>query len=300
MKCSRKFCWFLLGLAIVVTSPAAAEGDWEGEVGLLFGQHDNFFFRGEGNPAPESDLLTGYVVAERTWKRDASRFALELSGSAVDVSDIPNANYQSYGIAGTYRRGSHRFQLGHSQLLNRLYSESGEAVFFDESAFDLQWRVTLGTRWWVRLRFQTSEWDFDAAENERDSDTDRTSLTARVAVHPKLGLRFGWIDESRTATGPENNREGDGFEVAFEGTPSETLTWFLRFRSRDRDYLDALPDDRNFGRSDTTDEINFNVRWTVTEQLGLYVRDNYRDGSSTRLDRNYTGNVAEVGIFFAF
>ncbi len=295
---------FLTTLILSVTGATAAvasdDGGWHGEIGVMAGEHDNFFFRGGDNPAPASNLLSGYVELERTWDLGGHKVDLQLAGEAVDVVDISEGDYQTYAIGGRYKRGRHRWSLEFAQLLNRLYSESGEAVFFDETSYDLQWRMSVGERWWFRLRYELSEWDFDSLQDSRDADIDKISVTGRYQALPTLGIRLAWLDENRDAVGAENNRVGDGFEVAFEGSPTETVTWFLRFRTRDRDYEDAPPEERNFGRSDTTDDINFNLRWLFADQIGLYLRDSYRDGESTRADRNYTGNVAEAGLYFKF
>ncbi len=267
---------------------------------MLAGSHDNFFYRGGASPAPESDLLSSYLQLEKEWKGAGGEFQFELTGSAVDVRDIDEADYQTFGVGGTYKRGRHRWSLQHSRLLNRLFAESGEAVFFDESALDLQWRVNVGSRWWVRLRWEEAEWDFDAVEDERDADIEKLSVTGRFQATPTLGIRLSWLDEERIAVGREHNRTGDGLELAFEGAPSDAVTWFLRFRKRDREYPDAPPDARNFQRSDTVNDLNFNLRWRFGRHLGLYLRDMYRDGDSTRIDRNYDGNVVEAGLFYSF
>ncbi len=78
------------------------------------------------------------------------------------------------------------------------------------------------------------------------------------------------------------------------------MTFFLRYRSRDRQYEDAPPGDRNFQRDDTTEDINFNLRWRVSQRWGVQFRDTYRSGDSTRPDRNFTGNQAEIGAFYSF
>jgi hypothetical protein len=152
----------------------------------------------------------------------------------------------------------------------------------------------------VRLRAEIQDWDFDPLENSRDSDVDKYAVTLRWAATDRVGLRVSYLDEDRDALGPENDRTGSGFAFALEGQPNDRVTWFLRLRSRDRDYENAPPGENNFDRSDTLDEINFNVRWLMGQRLGFMIRDNYRSGDSTRLDRNFTGNVIEAGIFFQF
>lgn len=292
----------LLMLAVLSLPSPAAAGDepWQGEVGVLYGNHDNFFFRGSGSPAPSSDLLTGYLRLEKTWDTGRGDWTLELGADAVTVSDVDSADYQAYQLGTEYKRGRAKAALGYSALVNRVFSESGEAIFFDQATIDFWWRYSLGERWWIRARYKSEDWDFDPLEDDRDADVGKLSLTARFAATERLGIRVSYLAEDRDAVGPANNRTGDGFELAFEGAPNERTTWFLRFRSRDRDYEDAAPDDRNFDRSDTTDEVNFNLRWRFARRLGLYLRDNYRSGDSTRVDRNYTGNVAEAGIFYSF
>lgn len=290
----------LLALALA-GAPLRADGEaWTGEVALFAGNHDNFFFRGGGNEAPVSDLLSGSFQVEREHDSGPGTWTFGFSGAAVTVADIDDADYQTLGVEAQYKRGPWKGSLSFGQLLNRLYSDSGEAVFFDQSEIDFWLRYSINRRLWVRLRTEVQDWDFDPLENSRDSDVDKYTVTVRWAASDRLGLRLSYLDRDRHSRGPENDRTGSGFAFAFEGQPNDRVTWFLRLRSRDRDYDNAPPEESNFNRSDTVDDVNFNLRWLFGERLGLMIRDNYRSGDSTRLDRNFTGNVVEAGIFFQF
>lgn len=292
-----------LALACLVALSSAATADdstWQGEIAALAGSHDNFFFRGEGSPAPSSALWTAQLALERVHDTEAGEWTFGLIGSTVSVSDIDAADYQTFEAGAEFKRGPWKAALTYQKLNNRLFSESGEPVFFDETGIEAWLRYSVNRRVWVRFKAETEDLDFEAAEDGRDADADNYSLTVRMGATDEVAFRVSLLREDRVAVSPENNRTGDGFSLAIEGAPRDDLSYFLRFRSRDRDYEDAPAGESNFGRSDTVDDINFNLRWRFTDSLGLIVRDTYRTGDSTRIDRNFTGNSIEAGVFFLF
>lgn len=292
----------LMAALSLIGSPAPGDETaiYSGEVGVLAGHHDNFFFRGRDQPAPASDLLSAYVQVEREQEIGRGEWTFGVAAEIVEVADIDRADYQGLDLAAEYKRGPWKGSLAVHQLLNRLYSESGEAVYFDELAFDAWVRYSVTPRLWVRARAEWAEQDFDPQQNARDADVTDYSATARYALTPALGLRASLLFEDRQSLGPDNNRTGEGVEVALEGTPTPRLSWFLRFRTRDRDYDDAPPGDSNFQRSDTVEDVNANVRWLFARRMGLQVRNSYRSGDSNRADRNFSGHVIEAGVFFSW
>ena len=289
----------LLVAFAVAAVPAAAEDSpsWRVELGLLGGHHDNFFFRGEGAPAPSSDLATVSVDAE--YERDLGKWDLTvlLSGAAEFVRDIPNADYQTFSVGAEYKRGPNKVSLEYERLNNRLFSEEGEPSFFDQDGLDLWVRRSFGPGVWVRGRVQLEKWEFDEVDNDRDADVLKLSATLRVALTEVMALRGSLLWSDRDAKGADNNRVSDGYSLALELNPSERFSAFLRFRDRTRQYEDAPPTDRNFRREDKVKDINFNLRWKVGESWGIQFRDSYRDGKSTRPDRNFDGNTASLGVF---
>ena len=290
-------------IALVICGlPLAAddEGGLTWEAGLLGGYHDNFFFRGDAGPQPSSDLLSVYLAGEVERDTGPGELSFSFGGQAVSVLDIERADYQMVDAEVEYKRGRMKLHAGYGLMLNRLFSEEGEAAFFDAQSLDVWYRYSLGPRVWVRAGAEIESWNFDPAENDRDADVLELDLTVRFALSHRVGLRASLLSEERDATGARNNRTGEGWALAVEASPSEDVNLFLRFRSRDRQYEDAPPGDRNFRRDDTTDDINFNLRWRLSERWGVQVRDTYRSGDSTRPDRNFTGNQAEIGAFYLF
>ena len=291
------------GIALVTCGlPLSAddEGGWMWEVGLLGGNHDNFFFRGVGGPQPSSNLLSGYLAGELEKDTGPGKLTFELGGQAVSVVDIDQADYQRLDAAVEYKRGRAKLHAAYGLMLNRLFSEEGDAAFFDAQSFDFWFRYSLGPRIWLRARSKIESSDFDPAENDRDADTFKLALTVRFALSDRVGLRASLLSEDRDANGARNNRTGEGWALAIEAQPRDDVDLFLRFRSRDRQFDDAAAGDRNFRRDDTVDDINFNLRWRVNERWGLQLRDTHRSGDSTRPDRNFTGNQAEIGAFYRF
>ena len=286
-------------VACVLPLGADDEGGWQWEAGLLGGYHDNFFYRGLG-PEPSSDLFSVHLNGEMEKDTGPADLTVAFGGSAVHVADIDDADYQSFDVAVGYKRGRSKLRGRAGMTLNRLYSEEGLPVFFDEQSLDLWYRYSFNPRFWLRARAELEQWDFDPAEDDRDADVVKLALTARYALSDRAGLRLSLLSEDRDANGPRNNRTGEGWALALEAQPTDDIDLFLRFRSRDREYEDAPPGDRNFQRSDTTEDINFNLRWRVTERWGAQLRNTYRSGDSTRIDRNFTGNQIEVGAFVRF
>jgi hypothetical protein len=288
----------LVGCALPLA--AADEGGWLWEVGLLGGNHDNFFFRGDNGEQPSSALLTGYLAGETSKDTGPGELGFSFGGQAVSVMDIDQADYQMLDAAVEYKRGRAKLHGGYGLMLNRLFSEEGEAAFFDAQSLEFWYRYSLGPRFWVRAGAEIESWDFDPAEEDRDADVLELDLTVRFALSDRIGLRASLLSEERDANGARNNRTGEGWALAIEGQPRDDVSAFLRFRSRDRQYDDAPPGDRNFRRDDTVEDINVSLRWRVSERWGVELRDTYRSGDSTRPDRNFTGNQAEIGAYFSF
>ncbi len=288
---------------LVIPAPSAAAADpatWSLEAALLAGHHDNFFFRGPGAAAPSSDLVSMAFVAEREQDLGRSDLTLLFEAQGVFVLDIDRADFQ-LALAGVeYKLGALKLHAAYEMQLNSLFAEEGEAVFFDGQSVDLWARYSLSRRLWVRGRVQLERWDFDPAENERDSDVTKLELTVRWALAERLALRGSLLYEDREADGARNNRTGEGWALAVEARPAERVDLFIRFRRRDREYEDALPGDNNFQRDDTIQDVDLNLRWLVTRRWGVQFRDSYREGESTRPDRNFDGNRAEAGVFVQF
>lgn len=295
--------WILGGLALVTCAlPLTAddEGGWMWEAGLFGGNHDNFFYRGEGGPQPSSDLLTAYLAGEVEKDTGPGELTVSFAGQAVSVLDIAQADYQTADLAVEYKRGRFKAHGGIDLMLNRVFSEDDDAAFFDAQGIKAWLRYSVNRRLWIRAGAEIESWDFDPEENERDADVLKLKLTARFAVSDRVGLRVSLLSEDRDANGPRNNRTGEGWAVAVEGQPNDDVTVFLRYRNRDREYDDAPVGDRNFQRDDTTEDINFNLRWRLGERWGVQARNTWRSGDSTRLDRNFTGNQTEIGAFYRF
>lgn len=300
----RRSIFILGGILLLFWCPPASAADevtgWRWEAGLLAGDHDNFFFRGAGGAQPGSSLLTAYLAGELERDTGRGELTFDIGGQAVSVLDIDAADYQGVHAALTYKRGRIKVQGALDTMLNRLYSEEGDALFFDQQGVDLWVRYSVSRRLWLRAGVELESSDFDPAENDRDADSVKTELTARLALGERVGLRLSLLGEERDAIGARNSRSGDGWAIALEGRPRDDVDLFLRFRSRDRRYEEAPPGDRNFRRDDTVEDVNLNLRWRAGRRWGVQLRDTYRSGDSTRPDRNFSGNQVELGAFYSF
>lgn len=289
-------------LALTPTALVAQDDDseWAVEVSAQAGHHDNFFFRGDGAPAPSSNLLQLGLDGE--WVKDYGAYEITWLGGASGtfVPDVDEADYQSLGGGAELKWRRWKFGAGYHKLLNRLFSESGQRVFFDADTVDGWARYSVTERLWLRAEVELDSWDFDASEDGRDSDTLGLGFTGRYAFTDRFAARLSWMTEERDAVDPDQDRDSDGYAIAFEGRPRNDVEVFFRWRQRDREYNDAPFGTSNFGRVDTVDDFVLNIRYYIDSAWGVSFSDEYRTADSTRIDRNYDGNQILAGVFYRF
>lgn len=290
----------VLALASPPSTPAQEQGEWGGELGMLGGHHDNFFYRGPGADAPSSSLFSLLGLVEYDRDVGSGTLGWSLDGSQVLVLDIDDADYETTSLEARYKRGRTRLDLSYGLMFNRLYAEEGDAVFFDTDGLRFRVRYTVSQRVWIRGQVELEEWDFDPAAQDRDSDVTEYRLTIRGAINDRVALRGSYLNEDRDAVGADNNRSGDGFALALESQPRDDMSLFVRIRRRDRQYEDAPEGDSNFQRDDTVDDLTANFRWFVRDSWGLQLVVSYRDGESTRPDRNFDGAQIGLGLVYRF
>jgi hypothetical protein len=291
----------LIAAALLAAPPAQAEDPyWTVDLSFLGGYNNNFFYRAKDTIAPTSTIWT--AAADVRYDREVGNgdLTLLLGGIGDFVTDIPNADYQTVSVGALYKYRATKFSLIYDKMFNRLYSELGDISFFDQEGYDFWARHSFNRRVWLRLRLRRGKQDFDPIQNDRDADLNNVSLTARVGLNDQIALRGSILYENREARSPENSRTGSGWSIALESKPNDRINLFLRLRQRRRDYDLAPPDDSNFGRRDTVSDLNLNLRIKVKDSWGVMLRDQFRDGESTRPDRNFNGNYFSAGIFYTF
>ncbi|MCH7825780.1 MAG: hypothetical protein IH849_13350 [Acidobacteria bacterium] len=296
---------FSLAAVVFVLFPGGAlaqsqERDWLVEVGTLFGYHGNFFFRGEGPSAPGTNLFSVYTHGEREIKASPGKFKVEFDLGAVRTGDIQNGNYFTMLGSLEFKRGPNKLSADLAMLPNRVYEEEGNGVFFDSTETEFEYRRSIAPGLWVRGKYEFKVWRFDPVQADRDSTTHKFSGGIRVPLSERAGLRGTLIYASRGAIDPHNNFGSTGFSVALEAQPTDRVQLFIRYKRRTRHYDEALLADTNFDRNDTIHDLIVNLRWMVGERWGVRVEDFYRNGNSTRLDRNYSGNRLLGGAFVVF
>ncbi len=296
---------FLLAAVVFVLFPGPAlaqsqESDWLVEVGTLFGSHSNFFFREEGPSAPGTSLFSVYTHGEREIEASPGRFTVLFDLGAVRTGAIQNGNYFSLLGSLEFKRGPNKLSADLAVLPNRVYVEEGDGVFFDSTGTEFEYRRSLAPGMWVRGKYELEVWRFDPVQADRNSSTHELSGGIRVPLNERTGLRGTLIYASRGATDPRHNYGSTGFSVALEAQPVDRVQLFIRFKRRTRHYDEALLLDTNFGRDDTIYDFIVNLRWMVGERWGVRVENFYRNGNSTRPDRNYSGNRLLGGAFVIF
>lgn len=295
--------WLLAASLVLVPAVAAAGEEPQArglEVGFLAGSHDNYFFRG-GDAAPQSsELWTTYLRGERERKGGFGKLELFGELSASDAVDVDNAN-RFAGVAGVkVKRGRGRLTGELFVRPSQVYFEEGDGVFFDQTGIELGYRRDLRPGLWLGVEVEVEQWRFDPEEAERDADGSELSASLRVPLGPRLGIRATVLVEEKDAEAARFDLSGTGFSLALEGQPNDRVDVFLRYKRREREYDSAAPGDKNFRRDDSIQDVVFNVRWRAAERWGVRLETFYRDGESTRADRNYDGLRVLGGAFYRF
>ncbi len=164
--------------------------------------------------------------------------------------------------------------------------------------------MTLGVRqyfkpgFWAGLEYSLDDWSFEPGESARNAISHEVGGALRFPIARTAGIRAFAMIMRKDAEGPEYDWDGYGFGLALEWSPEERVNIFARVRLRDRDYPNAPPGDDNDQRSDTILNGLVNVSWRVGKIWGLQFAGRYKDGESTRPDRNYTAPEAGFGLFF--
>ena len=293
---------FVLVLLLVpAVATAEEDSDLRGlEVGFLAGSHDNYFFRGGGAEPQSSALWNAYFRGDSERKRKGSKLELFGEVSASEAVDVDNAD-QVAGVAGVkHKRGRNRVTGELFVRPSQVYFEEGDGVFFDQTGVELGYRRDIKPGMWFGLEAEVEQWRFDPEEAERDADGTELSASLRLPINPRLGVRATVLVEEKDAEAPRFDLSGTGFAIALEAQPNDAVNIFARYKRREREYDNASPGDRNFQREDTVQDIVFNVRWLAAERWGVRLDTFYRDGESSRADRNYDGLRAMAGVFFLF
>jgi predicted porin len=289
-----------VSLFLVTAAQAGPVDDWEVEAGMQAGYHDNFFYRGEGQDAPSENLYSLYSMGELRVDPGPGKLSLSYRATAIATTQIEGSDYQDYSLGAGYKLGMTKLKAEYGYTPNRVFAEDGDGVFFDQQRRALEVRQGIISGLWVGGEYVYKRQDFDPVKADRDARVRGLSGTLRIPLGNRVGIRGTVFRETKEATGPEYDWEGRGYAVGLEVNPTRRLNLFLRYKNRDRDYEDAPPTDSNFEREDSTQDYLLNVRWQAGRHWGISVEDFYRDGESTRPDRNYDGNRVTGSFFMVF
>ena len=277
---------------------SADKQTWWVEFEAMPGYANNYFFRGEGARAPDTNLFSLYALGEKEWKKGKGKFTFDFDAGLVWVLDIDNADYYDVILGGAYKRATRKYTLDFKARPNQVFEEEGAPIFFDLTALEIGIRQNFSPGMWLGFEYEYELQDFDRAAELRDADVDTFALSFRYPVTPKYGLRATAIYETRVADGRRYNHKGPGVALAVEGQPTDRIHFFFRYKYRERDFNDAIEGDRNFERSDELSDVVFNLTWRFSSNWGVRFESFLRDGSSTRPDRNYTGNRIYAGMVY--
>jgi hypothetical protein len=290
-------------LLVVSTLPAAAHADpdsrdWKAEIGTGLTSYDNFFMTGDASTQRQRSALvsTVYATSERAFRDGPRRWDLEGGIEAAFNFDISDANTQLYWIGAQTRFNSTRAGVRVSYQPNKIYSEDGEGTFFDETALALNLRHEFNSSWTGQIEYGRQRDDFGGADPGKDADVNDLSGTLRFVVSPRAAVRLLVMWSDKDARDDARSWTATGFGAALEWSPAEHWSVFARARLRDREYGDALPDERNFERDDTIFDALVNARYQVGRNWSIGGQLEYRDAESTRLDRNYDAFTMSISV----
>lgn len=295
-----KRAWLLSLLALIIGGHAVAadEKDWYLELEAMPGYSSNYFFRGGRAPAPDTYLFSLYALGEKEKKSGKGKFTFGWDVGQVWVLDIDNADYFDFNVGLEYQRGASKWQGAFFHRPNQVFEEEGLGVFYDLTGVELGLRQGLRPGLWVGFSWEYEQQDYDRVEDLRDANVNTLDLSLRYPLSERWGLRGTLVYEAKDANAGRYSNNGAGAALALEGQPSDRVQLFARYKYRQRNYDDAQLDDRNFERKDDVQDIIFNITWRFTQRWGVRLEDFYRTGSSTRPDRNYSGNRIYAGIVY--
>jgi hypothetical protein len=295
-----KRAWLLSLLTLAIGGPVVAddEKDWYLELEAMPGYHSNYFFRGDRAPAPDTNLFSLYALGEKEKKSGKGKFTFGWDVGQVWVLDIDNADYFDFNVGLEYQRGASKWQGEIFHRPNQVFEEEGAGVFYDLTGVELGLRQGLRPGLWIGFSWEYEQQDYDRVEDLRDANVNSFDLSLRYPLSERWGLRGTLVYESKDANAGRYSNNGAGAALALEGQPSDRVQLFMRYKFRQRNYDDAQPGDRNFEREDDVQDIIFNITWRFTQRWGVRLEDFYRTGSSTRPDRNYSGNRIYAGIVY--
>lgn len=288
-------------VALCLATPSWAKEDekaWWLSFEAMPGYANNYFFRGEGARAPDTNLFSLYTMGEREWKSGKGKFTFGFDAGLVWVLDIDNADYYDVNLSGEYKRHSRKYTLDFKARPNQVFEEEGAPVFYDLTAVEVGIRQNFRPGMWLGFEYEFEQQDFDRLAELRDASVDTFALSFRYPLSPSYGLRGTILYESKDADGERFNNRGPGAAIAVEGQPTQSIHFFFRYKYRDREFPDAAPLDRNFDRRDRLNDIVLNLTWRFSHHWGVRFESFLRDGSSNRPDRNYTGNRLYAGIVY--
>ncbi len=307
---------FVPAMAVSKEKKEKKEKSWSAKVGLSPGHNNNFFSRPSDEPRESSDILNIYGVGELERKAGKGKVKAFLRAKAIFVPDIDDADHQRLALGAQYKRGRNRITGEFFNNPDRLAftEEQDEVEKFDIQGYEIGWRRSLRRGTWVGVTYEAESRDFDEIESQRRSDSDRETLgaTARLPLGRRSGLRASLLHESKDASEPDFNWEGEGFSVRLDTRPRKDLALSARYKRRSRDYEDAPEGDSNFMREDTVEDFSVTVRWSLGdrwligkrrlagERWGVQLDNRYRAKDSTREDRDSSSNQIEAGVYFVF
>lgn len=286
------------GLAASSALRAAEEAGWLIDLKAMPGYHSNYFFRGEGAEAPDTTLFSLYGLGEREIEAGRGDFTFSFNVGAVFVQDVEDADYYDINLGGDYKLGPNKVSAELFTRPNQVFEEEGAGVFFDITGIELGVRHSLARGFWIGAEYELESWDFDPVEDDRDATAQAFSLSVRWPLDERYGVRLTGLYEQKDADDDQYSQSGPGASIALEAQPSDRTELFVRYKYRERDYDDAPAGTNNFGRQDEVQDIVFNLTYELARRWALRLENFYRDGSSTRPDRNYDGNRIYVGAVY--
>lgn len=287
----------VLVLAFCSAAQSVEEPEWHGEIGFQTRYEDNYFHRDDDNVTSDETFFTLYGEGEAAFEVGPGDLELSAGASGAFARDLDAADHQVYDVGVGYKLGGTRVLTEYTHIENKVFGEEDDSSFFDIDSGEIELRQSFSEDFSGRASVDIGRWDFTPPDNDRDAMQYKFQAMLRWAAFPWLAFRTSGLWAIKRAERSRFDWKGPGVGVAAELKPLEDVNLFVRYRRRWREYDGGRIGDSNFRRDDTIDDVSANVRWHVTDLVGLQLGGSYRNGDSDRRDRNYDASSVFGGVF---
>ena len=253
---------------------------------------------------------------EAEWRRRKPRgwiphwFGADINGRMY--SKYSNHDYAEFGPTFGYdwRRLSLAVAYDYSPDHLRVDPSSAIPAFADDHHLSTEFRSRFGKnkRWMALLQLDSSWERYSNDFRPRSYFQEEIEAGLRWRVTQFLAPRTSIVYTTREADGPNYDLDQIGLLVGFDAYLPKGIRAIFRYERKWRDYLVGSAKDptgkknNNFGREDDVNcfETGLDIPFPWIDAATIELRYSHRDNGSTRIDRSYYLNEAELRLVYDF